>query len=175
MRPLLSTYNGSQLRIRFINESENMHASVEKILASYDDRAPLAEASTIPASWYVDPRIAELERLHVFGKTWQLVARTDQLQKAGEFISTAVAGEPVVVVRGNDGELRAFYNVCRHHAAAVVTQPCADAPSRASFTWSAGFRRSLTTARWSWCGAARDRASGCGCCRLARWTKRGRW
>jgi choline monooxygenase len=101
-----------------------MPPSIDQILSSYDDHAPLSRASTIPAPWYVDPRIAELERLNVFSKTWQLVARTDQLQNPGQFISTTVAGEPIVVVRGNDGVLRAFYNVCRHHAAAVVTQPC---------------------------------------------------
>jgi choline monooxygenase len=101
-----------------------MPASVEHILSLYDDRAPLSQASTIPAAWYTDPRIAERERLNVFSKTWQLVARTDQVREPGQFISTMVAGEPVVVVRGNDGTLRAFYNVCRHHAAAVVTQPC---------------------------------------------------
>ena len=48
-------------------------------------------------------------------------------QKPGDFISTRLAGEPIVVVRGSDGTLRAFYNVCRHHAAAVVTQPCGHA------------------------------------------------
>ena len=101
-----------------------MHSSIEQILSIYDDNAPLSQASTIPAAWYVDPRIAELERQNVFGKTWQLVARTDHVDGPGQFISTVVAGEPVVVVRGNDGTLRAFYNVCRHHAAAVVTQPC---------------------------------------------------
>jgi choline monooxygenase len=104
-----------------------MQTSIEKILSSYDDRAPLSQASTIPATWYVDPRIAELERLSVFSKTWQLVARTDQLRVPGEFVSTTVASEPIVVVRGNDGALRAFFNVCRHHAAAVVTQPCGQA------------------------------------------------
>src|SRR5260370_10423370 len=104
-----------------------MLSSIEHILTGYDDRAPLAQASTIPAAWYVDPRIAELERLSVFSKTWQLVARTDQLQAPGQFVATTVAGEPVVVVRGNDGVLRAFYNVCRHHAAAVVTQACGQA------------------------------------------------
>ena len=104
-----------------------MQPSIEQILSSYDDRAPLSQASTIPASWYVDPRIAELERLSVFSKTWQLVARTDQVKTPGEFVSATVAGEPIVVVRGNDGALRAFYNVCRHHAAAVVTQPCGHA------------------------------------------------
>jgi choline monooxygenase len=104
-----------------------MQSSIEQILSSYDDRAPLAQASTIPAAWYVDARIAELERLAVFSKTWQLVARTEQVKAPGQFVSTTVAGEPVVVVRGNDGALRAFYNVCRHHAAAVVTQPCGQA------------------------------------------------
>jgi choline monooxygenase len=104
-----------------------MPPSIHNLLSSYDDRAPLSQASTIPAAWYVDPRLAELERLSVFSKTWQLVTRIDQLQAPGQFISTFVAGEPVVVVRGNDGTLRAFYNVCRHHAAAVVTQPCGQA------------------------------------------------
>jgi choline monooxygenase len=104
-----------------------MEASIEKILSGYDDRAPLAEASTIPAPWYVDPRIAELERFSVLSKTWQLVARVDQLRRPGEFVSIIVAGEPIVVVRGGDGILRGFYNVCRHHAAAVVTQPCGQA------------------------------------------------
>ncbi|MGC1652729.1 MAG: aromatic ring-hydroxylating dioxygenase subunit alpha, partial [Candidatus Sulfotelmatobacter sp.] len=63
----------------------------------------------------------------VFSRTWQLVARTEQVKTPGQFVSTFVAGEPVVVVRGSDGALRAFYNVCRHHAAAVVTEPCGQA------------------------------------------------
>src|SRR6516165_2155278 len=104
-----------------------MQVSIEKILSSYDDRAPLSQAFTIPSSWYIDPRIAELERLNVFSKTWQLIARTSQLQNPGDFVATRVAAEPVVVVRGADGALRGFFNVCRHHAAAVVTQSCGHA------------------------------------------------
>src|ERR1700746_54996 len=97
---------------------------VENILASYNDRAPLSEASTIPAPWYVDPRIAELENLTVFSKTWQVVGRADQGEKPGQFVTATVAGDPIVPVRGTDGHLRAFYNVCRHHAAKVVTESC---------------------------------------------------
>src|ERR1700730_9943105 len=104
-----------------------MPSSLDQVLSSYDDRAPLSQASTIPAAWYVDPRIAELERLNGFSKTWQLAARTDQMRSPGQFVSTTVAGEPIVVVRGHDNVLRAFFNVCRHHAAAVVTQPCGQA------------------------------------------------
>ncbi len=101
--------------------------SVQEILASYNGAEPLAEASTIPAPWYVDPRIAELEAQTVFSRTWQLVGRLDQVAKPGQFVTATVAGEPIVVVRGNDGVLRGFYNVCRHHAAAVVMEPCGQA------------------------------------------------
>ena len=98
--------------------------TIHSILAAYDANAPLAEASTIPAPWYVDSRIAELEARVVFSKTWQMVGRVEQVSEPGQFVTASVAGEPIVVVRGNDGVLRGFYNVCRHHAAAVVTEPC---------------------------------------------------
>src|SRR5580700_9472698 len=102
-------------------------APVKNILAAYDEKAPLSEASTIPAPWYVDSRIAELEAKTVFSKTWQMVVRADQLQSPGQFVTANLVGEPILVVRGNDGVLRAFYNVCRHHAAAVVTEACGKA------------------------------------------------
>src|SRR6266705_3711419 len=101
--------------------------SVQEILSRYNDSAPLPEASTIPAPWYVDDRIAELEAKTVFGKTWQMVGRVEQVEKPGQFVTTNVAGEPIVVVRGKDGLLRGFFNVCRHHAAAVLTEPCGQA------------------------------------------------
>lgn len=104
-----------------------MTQGIAEILALYNDRAPLAEASTIPSPWYVDARVADLELENVFSKTWQVIGRTDQIQKAGDFLTFTVAGEPIVAVRGSDGQLRAFYNVCRHHAAAVVTESCGHA------------------------------------------------
>lgn len=104
-----------------------MEPSVRQILDSYNPNAPLAEAETITGPWYTDERIAELERQNVFGGTWQMVARTAQLENPGDFITTEVGGEPIVVVRAADKSLRAFYNVCRHHAAAVVTQSCGNA------------------------------------------------
>ncbi|HEV2289502.1 MAG TPA: aromatic ring-hydroxylating dioxygenase subunit alpha [Candidatus Acidoferrales bacterium] len=96
--------------------------SLKQTLDAYDACAPLAEAFTIPASWYIDSRVAELESQSVFGRTWQAVGRLDQVAAHGQFFTVDLAGEPIVVVRSADGELRAFYNVCRHHAAAVVTE-----------------------------------------------------
>jgi choline monooxygenase len=100
----------------------NTTRTLEEILAEYQP-APLAEAFTIPASWYTDARVAELERQAVFGRTWQVVARTDQVAEPGQYAAADVAGEPILVVRGQDAVLRAFFNVCRHHATAVAWEP----------------------------------------------------
>ncbi|HEY1262362.1 MAG TPA: aromatic ring-hydroxylating dioxygenase subunit alpha [Terriglobales bacterium] len=101
--------------------------SLQQILAGYDERAPLEDAFTIPAGWYVEPRVAELEAKTVFSGSWQMAGRVDQVENPGQFVTATVAGEPIVVVRGSDGVLRGFYNVCRHHAAAVVTERCGKA------------------------------------------------
>ena len=99
-----------------------MAQTVREILSLYNPADPLDRASTIPAPWYLDPRIAELERAGAFTKTWQVVGRLDQVRAKGEFFTSDLAGEPILVVRGEDARLRAFYNVCRHHAAAVVSE-----------------------------------------------------
>jgi choline monooxygenase len=89
---------------------------------SYNPAAPLAEASTIPASWYLDADVAELERRTVFSRSWQVAARAEQVTRPGQFVTCEVAGEPLVIARGEDNVLRGFFNVCRHHAAAVMTE-----------------------------------------------------
>src|SRR3954467_920020 len=99
-----------------------MTDDLERIIRSYDDTAPLERAATIPGEWYTDERIAELERRTVFGRTWQVIGRADQVAQPGQYVTGEVGGEPIVVVRGHDGVLRAFFNVCRHHAAAVMTE-----------------------------------------------------
>ncbi len=99
-----------------------MDPSLNELLTLYNDEAPLEEAYTIPAPWYTDERVAELERQNVFGCSWQPVARTDQVSMPGQYVTVDLAGEPLLIVRGNDRKLRAFFNVCRHHAAAVATE-----------------------------------------------------
>jgi len=100
-----------------------MKPTLQEIIDSYDARAPLEKASTIPAPWYTDQRVYDLETRNVFGRSWQLVCRADQVSKPGQYVTSEIAGEPIVVVRGSDDRLRAFFNVCRHHAAAIMTEP----------------------------------------------------
>ncbi len=89
-------------------------------LAPFDSTLPLERAHTLPARWYTDPAVLVAERAAVFGRSWQCVGRAEQVAKSGEFITADIAGEPVLVVRGDDGELRGFFNVCRHRAAPIL-------------------------------------------------------
>jgi choline monooxygenase len=99
-----------------------MGKSVDEIIAGYDPNRHLATASTPPSSWYTDSSVFELEQPTVFSHTWQFIGRSEQVRDPGQYISCEIAGEPILVVRGNDAILRGFFNVCRHHAAAVITQ-----------------------------------------------------
>ncbi|PYS77246.1 MAG: hypothetical protein DMF66_10520, partial [Acidobacteria bacterium] len=83
-----------------MKERESVSPSLREIVESYDAAAPLAEAWTIPAPWYTDPRVFELERRTVFARSWQLAARADQVGEPGRYVTCEIAGEPVVVVRG---------------------------------------------------------------------------
>ena len=80
----------------------------------------LEYASTIPSRYYIDRAVLADENRAVFGRTWQLAGHAGQVAEGGQFFATTVGGEPVLVVRGNDGELRAMSNVCRHRAGPVV-------------------------------------------------------
>ena len=77
---------------------------------------PLERAHALDARWYVEPQAAEVERRTVFARSWQLVAHAGQLASAGDYATASIANVPLVLVRGDDGVLRAFHNVCRHRA-----------------------------------------------------------
>lgn len=81
---------------------------------------PLARASTLPSRFYLEERYLGRERDRIFGRTWQLVGRADELQRVGDFLPVSVLDEPIVITHGLDGQLRGFYNVCRHRAGQVA-------------------------------------------------------
>jgi choline monooxygenase len=83
---------------------------------------PLAQADTIPSSWYTDSRFLPVEQDVLFGRTWQYVGHRSQLPEAGAYVLASVAGNPLVLVRGHDGEVRAFYNVCRHRGGPLAME-----------------------------------------------------
>jgi choline monooxygenase len=80
-----------------------------------------ATALALPAPLYVDAGVYAREQSAVFARSWQLVAHAAQLQAAGDHVITDVAGVPLVIVRGDDGVVRALHNVCRHRAGPLAT------------------------------------------------------
>ncbi len=72
------------------------------------------ENLTLPAKYYIDPEYFKRELEAVFAKKWMCVGRADQLPKPGSYFLAEIAGESLIMTRGEDGKIRSLYNVCRH-------------------------------------------------------------
>ena len=78
--------------------------------------AEISRAWSLPAQYYTDIDVLAAEKEQIFRRSWQVVGHRDQVRNAGDYFTIEVLGEPLLLVRGSDGELRGFYNVCRHRA-----------------------------------------------------------
>ena len=78
------------------------------------------EGRSLPAWTYRDPEFFALERERVFAASWQIVCHVSDVPNAGDWHTLDILGESVIVVRGGDGTLRAFANVCRHRGSRLV-------------------------------------------------------
>jgi choline monooxygenase len=77
---------------------------------------PRLRAWTLPAELYRDVSILAAEKEKIFSRTWQVVGNGSQVANPTDYFTTELIGEPLLIVRGGDGKLRGFYNVCRHRA-----------------------------------------------------------
>ncbi|MGH2650978.1 MAG: Rieske 2Fe-2S domain-containing protein, partial [Actinomycetota bacterium] len=75
---------------------------------------------TLPSSAYVSQETFERERERIFAAEWFCAGREEALLAPGHFLKIDVAGESVLIVRTRSGELRGFYNVCRHRGSRIV-------------------------------------------------------
>lgn len=73
-----------------------------------------------PSDWYTSPELLELERRRVFDHSWSLVGTLDELGEPGAYLTATVGTGPILVVRDNAGNLRAFHNLCRHRGLPVL-------------------------------------------------------
>ncbi len=84
----------------------------DKSLDRFDSDPKLSY--TIPASYYFDPDILAQEKRKIFHRSWQMVAHVSELAQAGDYVTAEFADQHVVVIRREDGELTAFFDVCQH-------------------------------------------------------------
>jgi phenylpropionate dioxygenase-like ring-hydroxylating dioxygenase large terminal subunit len=90
-------------------------------------RKPYRAASLLPGRTYHDPAIHDFERREWFRRDWVIVGREGDAGAPGTYVLATLDDEPLLIVRGRDGVLRGFYNVCRHRGTAVVEERCGTA------------------------------------------------
>lgn len=81
---------------------------------------------TLAGRYYTDPEVFAREQQLVFEQMWFCAVRSSDLAKPGAFRKVQVGRESVLVVRGRDGALRAFLNICRHRGAQLCTEPAGE-------------------------------------------------
>jgi len=79
-------------------------------------------ARTMPREIYTAPEIFALERERIFARNWNLVGRSSSLPSPGDYMLREVAGESLIITRSRDGQLRAFFNVCRHRGTRICME-----------------------------------------------------
>lgn len=92
-----------------------------KQLNDFDPEQQIEYSWTPPSSWYIDSDFYQAELEKLFHNHWLYLGPASDLREAGDYVAYDLVGQPVVVTRDPEGTLRAFYNVCRHHAACVVS------------------------------------------------------
>ena len=85
---------------------------------SIDD--DVTESPTLPTSVHVDEDVFDRERSAIFADGWQYAGSRNAIPEPGDYFTTSIADRPVIVVRGDDGEIRAFYNVCPHRGSRLL-------------------------------------------------------
>ncbi len=80
-----------------------------------------AHSYTLPARFYTDESVFELEKEAIFYKSWWYAGHVSQLQNTGDYLTTEIHEQEVFVVRDREGQLRAFYNVCQHRGHQLVS------------------------------------------------------
>ncbi|MEO1193235.1 MAG: aromatic ring-hydroxylating dioxygenase subunit alpha [Pseudomonadota bacterium] len=80
-----------------------------------------ALSPTLPGRYYHDPKVLEAETEAIFHRTWQLIGHQSQIKNPGDYITAEILGQKLFALRGDDGEIRAFYNVCQHRAHGLLS------------------------------------------------------
>lgn len=76
----------------------------------------------LPAERYIDPDFFELEKKALWDKSWLYAAHVDQIKNPGDYLVWKDGGSPIIIVKGQDSIIRAFYNTCQHRGSAVVRE-----------------------------------------------------
>ena len=92
-----------------------------------DEIGKLIEPGRVHRRVYTDPDLFELEMERIFSRAWLFVGHTSQVPNPGDFITTDLGRQPVIMVRHRDGTVHVLLNRCTHRGAKVVNERCGHA------------------------------------------------
>ena len=75
---------------------------------------------SLPAPFFYDESVFRAERMRIFFRSWHLVAHINELRRPGDFVKHDILDQSVIVMKGNDGLIRAFHNVCQHRGNRLI-------------------------------------------------------
>ncbi|MCB0392036.1 MAG: aromatic ring-hydroxylating dioxygenase subunit alpha [Bdellovibrionales bacterium] len=94
---------------------------------------------TLPSNFYTSSEIFELEKKAIFYRCWQYIGHETQLVNPGDYLTSQICDESILVIKGDDQKLRAFYNTCRHRGHELLTKPAGN------------IKRNIICPYHSWC------------------------
>ncbi|MGB3147336.1 MAG: aromatic ring-hydroxylating dioxygenase subunit alpha [Paracoccaceae bacterium] len=92
-----------------------MRAQLQALAALPDDRP-----QSLPGGFYTDPDYYKWEKATVLAKGWHCLGRCDEVPEPGDYFTLQLLGEPLIVIRGDDGDIRVLSNLCRHRNMPLV-------------------------------------------------------
>jgi len=87
-----------------------------------DGLSELVKTDRVHRDFYINPEVFEMEMERIFGRIWLFVGHTSQVPKAGDYITTTIARQPVILSRHSDGQVHVVFNRCTHRGAQVCLE-----------------------------------------------------
>nr|WP_261372555.1 Rieske 2Fe-2S domain-containing protein [Haloferax volcanii] len=79
-----------------------------------------AETNALPARYFTDPEVHEMEKEKVFGRYWVYAGHETHIPDAGDYFTRTIGDKQIIVTRDGEGDVRAFYNVCAHRGSKML-------------------------------------------------------
>ena len=97
------------------------------ILTLVDLIASRREAHSMPREFYVEDALHETDVERIFRRQWVFVGHSCQVKEPGEFFTVTIGTDPLIIIRGDDGIIRAMHNTCRHRGTLISLEECGTA------------------------------------------------
>jgi phenylpropionate dioxygenase-like ring-hydroxylating dioxygenase large terminal subunit len=98
-------------------------STLENILSKY------REGWSLDRDFYLNPEVFAAEKIAIWKKHWLFAGFTCEIPNAGDYISYSLIDQPIIIIRGDEGEVYAHHNTCRHRGSVICTGESGNEPN----------------------------------------------